>query len=207
MKNNWSVSRKHRISRTRAAAIRAVLRWVLFSAVLLVFYLFMGNPLIRGFCPLLIIPLATAVAMREGDLAAGIFGVFCGLMIDLANGVTLLGFSSLWLLIACPVISLLTRFWVKANVLSHLVMNLVVCIVMAGMDMLFLHWVWERSQSGISFVRAVLPAYGGAVLFSIPVYWLVSLIRRKLAPKEQQRLEKSAQNAEEAALENNPEEK
>lgn len=207
MNSNWSVSRKHRISRTRAAAIRAVLRWALFSAVLLVFYLFMGNPLIRGFCPLLIIPLATAVAMCEGDLAAGIFGVFCGLMIDLANGVTLLGFSSLWLLIACPVISLLTRFWVKANVLSHLVMNLVVCIVMAGMDMLFLHWVWERSQSGISFVHSVLPAYGGAVLFSIPVYLLVSLIRRRFTPKEQQRLEKSAQNAEEAALENNPEEK
>ena len=206
MKNNWSVYRKHRISRTRAAAIRAVLRWVLFSAVLLIFYLFMGNPLIRGFCPLLIIPLATAVAMREGDLAAGIFGVFCGLMIDIANGVTLLGFSSLWLLIACPIISLSTRFWVKANTLSHFVMNFIVCLVMAGMDMLFLHWVWERSQSGISFVRVILPEYGGAVLFSIPIYWLVALIRKKLMPKEQQRLEKSAQNAEESALENNPEE-
>ena len=206
MKNNWSVYRKHRISRTRAAAIRAVLRWVLFSAVLLIFYLFMGNPLIRGFCPLLIIPLATAVAMREGDLAAGIFGVFCGLMIDIANGVTLLGFSSLWLLIACPIISLSTRFWVKANTLSHFVMNLIVCLVMAGMDMLFLHWVWECSQSGISFVRVILPEYGGAVLFSIPIYWLVALIRKKLMPKEQQRLEKSAQNAEESALENNPEE-
>lgn len=207
MNTNWSPYRKRRASRTRAAAIRAVLRWALFSAVLLIFFLFMGNPLIRGFCPLLIIPLATAVAMREGDLAAGIFGVFCGLMIDLANGVTLLGFSSLWLLIACPVISLSTRFWVKANVLSHLVMNFIVCFVMAAMDMLFLHWVWERSQSGISFVRVILPEYGGAVLFSIPVYLLVSLIRRKLTPKEQQRLEKSAQNAEEAAMENNPEDK
>lgn len=206
MKNNWTVSRKHRISRTRMAAIRAVLRWVLLSVVLLIFYLFMGNPLIRGYCPLLIIPLATAVAMYEGDLAAGIFGVFCGFMIDLANGVTILGFSSIWLLIMCPVISLLTRFWVKANTLSHFVMNFIVCFVMAGMDMLFLHWVWERSQSGISFVRVILPAYGGAILFAIPIYWLVALIHKKLAPQERQRLEKSAQNAEESALENNPEE-
>lgn len=206
MKNNWTVSRKHRISQTRMAAIRAVLRWVLLSAVLLIFYLFMGNPLIRGYCPLLIIPLATAVAMYEGDLAAGIFGVFCGFMIDLANGVTVLGFSSIWLLIMCPVISLLTRFWVKANTLSHFVMNFVVCFLMAGMDMLFLHWVWERSQSGISFVRVILPAYGSAILFAIPIYWLVALIHKKLAPQERQRLEKSAQNAEESALENNPEE-
>lgn len=207
MKNSWSVYRKRRVSKTRMAVIRAVLRWALLSAVLLIFFLFMGNPLISGFCPLLIIPLATAVAMREDDLAAGIFGVFCGLMIDLANGVTLLGFSSLWLLIVCPVISLLTRFLVKANTLSHFVINLVVCVIMAAMDMLFLHWVWEGSQCLISFVRVVLPAYGGAVLFSIPVYWLVALIRRRFVSNEQQRLEKSVQNAEEAAMENNPEDK
>lgn len=198
MKSNWSMYRKRRFSRSRAAAIRAALRWTLFSAVLLIFFLFLGNPFVRGFCPLLIIPLATAVAMHEGDLAAGIFGVFCGLMIDMANGVTLLGFSSLWLLIACPLISLFTRFCVNENVLSHFMMNLIVCGIMAVMDMLFLHWVWEGKQSGISFVRTILPAYGGAVLFSAPIYWLVSLIRRKLTVKEQHRLEISAQNAEEA---------
>ena len=60
------------------------------------FYLWEVAPLIRGWCPLLIIPLATAVAMFEGELAAGVFGVFCGLMLDMASG-TLLGFSSMWL--------------------------------------------------------------------------------------------------------------
>ena len=209
MKNNLgSTAHKRRVSRTRAAVLRGVLRWVLFAALLLLFYLFMGNPLIRGYCPLLLISLATAVAMREDDLAAGIFGVFCGLMIDLANGVTVLGFSSLWLLVTCPVISLLTRFLIKANMISHFVLNAIVCVIMAGMDMLFLHWVWEGSQCGISFVKVVLPSYGGAVLFSIPVYLAVKLIRSKLRTKEEQRLERSAQTSEDTVnVEIGPEEK
>lgn len=177
--------------------LRGFLRWFLYAAVLLLFYLFMGNPLIRGYCPLVIIPLATAVAMHEGDLAAGIFGTFCGLMIDIANGVTVVGFSALWLLCACPVISLLSRFWVKGTFLSHFVINAVVTVIMAAMDMLFLHWIWERGESIITFTQVILPSYGGAIIFSIPVWLLVKLIVDKLRPKEQRRLEESAQSAEE----------
>lgn len=183
---------------SRRLMLRGFLRWLLYAAVLLFFYLIMCNPLIRGYCPLLLIPLATAVAMREGDLAAGVFGVFCGLMIDMANGVTVTGFTALWLLCACPFISLLSRFLIKVTFLSHFIVNAATTAVMGAMDMLFLHWLWEGSDSVISFTRAVLPAYSGAILFSVPVYCLVKLIGDKLRPKEQRRLEESAQSAEEA---------
>ncbi|MGN0678181.1 MAG: hypothetical protein ACI4JS_00800, partial [Oscillospiraceae bacterium] len=173
--------------------------WALYSAALLLFYLFETNPLIRGFCPLLIIPLATAVAMFEGDLAAGIFGAVCGLMLDMANGVTVLGFSGLWLVCLCPAITLLSRFWVRVSALSHFVMNAAATVIMAFMDMIFLHWVWERSQSVISLRSAVLPSYGGAILFSIPIFYLVRLISVKMRPAQQQKLENSANNAEESA--------
>ncbi len=186
-------------AKSRREKVRSAARWALYSVVLLMFYLFETNPLIRGFCPLLIIPLATAVAMFEGDLAAGIFGAVCGLMLDMANGVTILGFSALWLLCLCPAISLLSRFWMRVSALSHLVMNTAASIIMAFMDMIFLHWVWERSQSVISFKYSVLPSYGGAILFSIPIFWLVQLISRKLRPTEHQKLENSANNAEESA--------
>lgn len=186
-------------AKSRREKIRSFVRWALYSAVLLIFYLIETNPLIRGFCPLLIIPLATAVAMSEGDLAAGVFGAVCGLMLDMANGVTVLGFSALWLLCLCPAITLLSQFWMRVSALSHFVMNAAACIFMAFMDMIFLHWVWERSQSVISLKHAVLPSYGGAILFSIPIFWLVRLISRKLRPTDHQKLENSANNAEESA--------
>lgn len=187
-------------ARSRREKIRSIARWALYSAALLLFYLFETNPLIRGFCPLLIIPLATAVALFEGDLASGIFGAVCGLMLDMANGVTVLGFSALWLLCLCPAITLLSRFWMRVSALSHFVMNAAASIVMAFMDMIFLHWVWERSQSVISLKSAVLPGYGGAVLFSVPVFLLVRLINTKMRPAERQKLENSANNAEESAV-------
>lgn len=186
-------------ARSRRAMLRSILRWSLYSAALLLFYLFLTNPIIRGFCPLLIIPLATAVAMYEGDLAAGVFGTFCGLLLDMANGIAVAGFSALWLLCLCPVISLISRFLIKVNILSHLVMNAVVAIVMAFLDMIFLHWVWEGAASAISFRVSVLPAYGGAVLFSAPVYLLVWIINKKLRPQEQDRLENSARRLNENA--------
>ncbi|MBD5383748.1 MAG: hypothetical protein HDR72_01945 [Ruminococcaceae bacterium] len=185
-------------ARSRRMMLRGFLRWLLYAAVLLLFYLFECNPIIRGYCPLLIIPLATAVAMYEGDLAAGVFGTFCGLMLDMANGVTVVGFSALWLLCACPFISLLARFWIKATFISHFIVNAAVSVIMGAMDFLFLHWMWEGAESAISFTGVVLPSYGGAVLFSIPIYFLVTFIVNKLRPKEQRRLEESAQSAEES---------
>lgn len=186
-------------ARSRRMMLRSFLRWFLYAAALLLFYCFETNPLIRGFCPLLIIPLATAVAMYEGDLAAGVFGVFCGLMLDLANGVVVAGFFALWLLCLCPAVSLISRFYVKVNIVSHLVMNAVAAVVMAFMDLVFLHWVWEGADSVISLRLAILPAYGGAVLFSAPVYLLVRLINKKLRPHDQSRLEGNASRLDESA--------
>lgn len=182
--------------RSRKAAMRCFMRWLSYSAVLLLFYVMESNPIIPGYCPLLLIPLATSVAMYEGDLAAGIFGVFCGLMLDIANGVVVAGFSALMLLCACVFISLMSRFLIKKTFVSHLILNTAICVVMALLDFVLAHWVWEGAQSAISFRKLILPAYGGAIFWSIPVYALVSLIVRRLSPKERQRLAESAQNAE-----------
>lgn len=185
-------------ARSRKVMQRAFLRWLLYAAVLLVFYVGECAPLVRGFCPLLIIPLAAAVAMQEGELAAGVFGVFCGLMLDMASG-TLLGFSSLWLLVLCPLISLLSQFLIKVNFISHLLLNAGVCVIMGFMDFLFLHWVWEGNQSLISLKMVVLPEYIGAAAFSVPIYFLVRGISRRFRVKEERSLEESAHNAEESS--------
>ena len=178
-------------ARSRRVMLRGILRWLLYAAVLLLFYVWEVNPLVRGFCPLLIIPLATAVATREGELASGIFGACCGLMLDMASG-TILGFSSLWLLACCPVISLLVQYLIKSNWISHFVLNSGVCLIMGAMDLLFIHWVWEGSESGVAFRNEVLPAYLGAVVGAIPVYLLVRFIHRKLRFRVERKPEESS---------------
>lgn len=171
--------------------LRGFLRWLLYVAVLLFFYMWQTNPMIKGFCPVLIIPLATSVALRESELASGVFGAVCGLMIDMASG-TILGFTSLWLLVFCPVISLVSYYYVKVNFISHFVLNLGVSVIIGLMDYLFLHSVWEGSEASISFVNMVLPAYLGAVIGAMPVYFLITLISDRLRPKEKHRPEESS---------------
>ncbi len=184
-------------ARSRRIMLRGFLRWLFYAVLLLLFYLWETNPLVKGFCPLLLIPLATSVALREGELAAGIFGVCCGLMLDMASG-TIVGFSALWLLVCCPVISLLAQFWIKINFISHFVMNLAVSIIMGTMDFLFLHWVWEGGESAITFGNTVLPAYLSAVLGAIPVYFMVTFISDKTRIHRERRPEESSLTAEDA---------
>lgn len=192
---------KKTISRGRAQSrrmkLRVFMRWFLYAMLLLLFYLWETNPLIKGFCPLLIIPLATSVALFENELAAAVFGAFCGLMLDTAAG-DLLGFSSLWLLVLCPVISLLAQLCVKVNAASHFVLNFAATLVMGFLDFLFLHWVWEQGQSHITFVREILPAYLGAVIFSVPIYWLVRIISKRFRQRVERRPEESSLTSEDA---------
>lgn len=183
-------------ARSRKMMLRIFLRWFLYAMVLLVFFALEGNPPIRDYCPLVIIPIATAVAMQEGDLASGIFGAVCGLLLDAASGVTVMGFSALWLLAACPIISLLSSFYIQRSFMSHFILNAAVTVVMGAMDMLFLHWVWEGSASVISFWESVFPAYSGSLLFSIPIYFLIRFISVSCRPKEERRLEESANSSE-----------
>ena len=183
-------------ARARGVMLRGFLRWLLYAAVLLLFYCFLCNPIIPRYCPLLIIPLATAVAMYEGDLASGIFGAACGILIDMATGSSVVGFTGLWLLCACPLISLLSRFWVKVNFISHFIMNAAVTVIIGGLDMLFMHWIWEGGQSIISFTGIILPSYCGAIIFSIPIYFLVRLISRKFRPKERKTPEEHSEEEE-----------
>ncbi len=189
-----------KISRSKARAhgvmLRSVLRWLLYAAVLLLFYSFLCNPIIPGYCPLIIIPLATAVAMYEGDLASGIFGAVCGIMLDMADGSSVVGFTALWLLCLCPFISLLSRFLIKVNFVSHFVINAAVTVIIGGLDMLFMHWVWEGSQSVISLTRIILPSYCGAILFSVPIYFLVRFISNKFNPQERKTPEEHAEEEE-----------
>jgi len=185
------IKRITRRQRSRRAVIRGFLRWFFYSLLLLFLYVCEVAPLIRGWCPLLIIPLATSVAMFEGELAAGVFAVFCGLLLDVASG-TLPGFSSILLLICCPFISLLSRYVLRATWFSHAVMNAITAVFMGGMDFLLVHWVWEREQSGVTLMRSVLPAYAWAIVFCVPVYFLVRLISAKFRPKEERKLDEAA---------------
>ena len=65
---------------------REIIKWALYSLVLLICYTIQSAPRflqIYGAKPMLIISLAICVAMFEGEFAGSLFGVVCGLFMDL----------------------------------------------------------------------------------------------------------------------------
>jgi cell shape-determining protein MreD len=137
----------------------------------------------REWQPILIIPLAVAVAMRTSELSASVFGAVCGLVIDVAYG-RLFGFSGIWLLPVCLAASLLVSHLIKANLLNFLWINAVACTLMAITDYFFNYAIWNVEGAHYVLADFIIPAHFGALIFSPPVYFAVKIAARKYAPYE-----------------------
>ncbi|MCL2071505.1 MAG: hypothetical protein FWH07_04625 [Oscillospiraceae bacterium] len=172
------------------------MRWFFYSSALLLFYMFMAGGLFRGWQPVLIIPLAIAVAMRENELSASIFGAVCGLVIDIAGG-KLFGFSGIWLLPGCLAAALLVSHLIKVNLLNFLWLNIAVCSLMAVSDYFFRYILWNVSNARLVLTGFIIPAHLSAVIISPLIYLGVKYISKKLSPFEFYRLSPSNDNEDE----------
>jgi len=173
----------------------AFMRWFLYSAMLLIFYMVMAGGFFQGWQPIFIIPLAVAVAMRQGEhrgmLGASIFGGVCGLVIDIACG-RLFGFSGIWLLPGCLATALLGAHLIKVNLLNFLWLNAAVCTLMAFANYFFRYLLWGTDNSGIVLTEIIIPAHLSAVVLSPLIYFTVKLISIKVSPNEAVKLSLSS---------------
>jgi len=163
------------------------MRWFFYSLALLVFYMVMVGGFFRGWQPLLIIPLAIAVAMHERELGASIFGAVCGLVIDIACG-RLFGFSGIWLLPGCLAASLLVSNLIKTNLLNFLWLNASVCTLMKLAEYFFGYILWDVENSHLILTGFIIPAHLSAVIVSPLIYFGVRLVSTKLSPYRRIRL-------------------
>jgi hypothetical protein len=166
---------------------RIILRRTLYSAVLLFLYMLMAGGLFKGWQPILIIPLAVAVAMRESEVFASVFGAVCGLVIDLSCD-KLFGFSGVWLLPCCLAASLLVSNLIKVNLVNFIWLNAAVCFFMALTDYFFRYFLWRADSASYILVSFTIPSHLSAAILSPLIYFLIRLISNKLSPRERLRL-------------------
>jgi hypothetical protein len=160
------------------------MRWLCYSGVLIFLYMIMVSGLFRGWQPILIIPLAIAVAMRERELYGAIFGAFCGLVIDIAYS-RLFGFTGIWLLPGCLTATLLVSHLIKVNLLNFLWINTGVCTIMAVTDYFFRYVIWRAEGAEYVLTDFIIPAYLTAVIMSPLMYFAVKGISNKFSLYEQ----------------------
>jgi len=158
-------------------------RRFLYSAVLLLLFTGMSGGFFKKWQPILIVPLAVAVAMREGETFGALFGAFCGLFIDIAEG-KLFGFTAIWIMPCCLAAALLVAHLIKVNLINFIWVSAFASALVAATDYFFGYALWGLNNSGYVLTGFIIPSCLSSVILSPLMYFLVKAVCAKFSPRE-----------------------
>ncbi|MCH5323624.1 MAG: hypothetical protein J1E39_00280 [Eubacterium sp.] len=164
---------------TRKDMLRSFFRWLLYAVLLLAFLVIQTTLPFIKWQPLLTISLAVAVAMFEGELSGVIFAVFAGMVTDMAIG-GLFGFTSIWLVPCCLMVTLLSVNLIHRNIINYFWLNICVLVIVEFMELLFKYIIWRNPDIDIIILRFMLPSMIATVVLSLFIFLLVRLLNKKL---------------------------
>ncbi len=161
---------------------KTFIRRVCLSAAILLFAIIQNTPgwfpQIAGVRALLIIPLVTAAAMFERDVAGMLYGLFAGALWDVtARGSS---FNAIYFLIVGYVCGVLINTVMRNNFITHLLLTGAAALLYnTG------YWLWHYVFAGLDMKFAVLfrfyiPGVIYTLILSPLIFWLVMLVERKL---------------------------
>jgi len=169
------------LSRKQKAKVLA--KWSLYSLSLLVVFMLMTSGALGDWQPFTMIPLAVAVAMREGELNSSVFAAVCGLFLDIATG-NIFGFSALLLLPSAMGTALIARNLIKVNLFNHLWLTTLVCAVMCFIEFFFEYMIWDYDGYAIIFKQFYLPSYVSTIIVAPVFFILIKYIFDAMPAKE-----------------------
>jgi rod shape-determining protein MreD len=154
---------------------------VVYGVLLLLFYVLQTTPRlfeIAGVKPVLVLPLAIAIAMYEGEFIGGIYGVLAGLLCDM-GGFSLFGFNGFIFCFAAIAAGLLIIYMMQCNVAGCMLFVLVAMMLRGGVGYIFAYGIWEYENAWRVFAMQTLPTMVYTTIVAAPVYYLVRAISQK----------------------------
>lgn len=164
---------------TRKQVIKSVIRWVLYSLLLVLGFVLQSTLPIYNWQPFFVIAIACAVSFYEGELSGCIFAAFAGFMQDLATG-GLFGFTSIWLVPCCMFVTLLVVNLIHRNVINYLWMTAATLVITQLMELLFKHILWRNPDLDIIILQYMLPSVVVTIPSSALIYLVVKFLNKKL---------------------------
>lgn len=164
---------------TRKQVIKSVIRWVLYSLLLVLGFVLQSTLPIYNWQPFFVIAIACAVSFYEGELSGCIFAAFAGFMQDLATG-GLFGFTSIWLVPCCMFVTLFVVNLIHRNVINYLWMTAATLVITQLMELLFKHILWRNPDLDIIILQYMLPSVVVTIPSSALIYLVVKFLNKKL---------------------------
>lgn len=164
---------------TRKQVIKSVIRWVLYTLLLVLGFVLQSTLPIYNWQPFFVIAIACAVSFYEGELSGCIFAALAGFMQDLATG-GLFGFTSIWLVPCCMFVTLLVVNLIHRNVINYLWMTAATLVITQLMELLFKHILWRNPDLDIIILQYMLPSVVVTIPSSALIYLVVKFLNKKL---------------------------
>lgn len=169
----------------------AIIRWIIFSVLIWMIFIFMTTGSFMK--PNILITLALCISMNEDTLVSAVVGLLCGFLSDIAMG-TLTGSGSLILIFGCVSTSLLFTRLLRQNLINFSVLTAVYSAVYFFLEYFFTYMIWGYDNNQILLTGFMLPEYILTVASLFIVYPVIMLVRKHLTlrkryePEENQAL-------------------
>lgn len=136
-----------------------LIKYILYSFLMIVLYVLQTDPnftLSSGTGPVLVLPFAVAVAMFDGQLAGGLFGLFAGILCDTSSSV-LFGFGSILYLVICTAVGLLVLYFMQPSLTNSIIFTGSGFAVRLLLEYFFYYAMWGYENSSQILLRHMLP--------------------------------------------------
>lgn len=159
-------------------------RYCVYLAILLLAHLFQNCirifPEIGSVRPILLISAAVCISMFEGELVGAVVGLIAGALWDTVT-VTADGYNAMFLMIACALCGTMLRIFLRNNIVTYVMMNVVITTIYSLSYALF--FVTARGVKGA--IMMYFTYYWPMVMYSLVFtpfwYYLVRAVNRKFS--------------------------
>lgn len=180
-----------RIKSTREQHIlrfKTVFRWILYYLLIFLSFIIMTSG--TSYKPVILVPLAVAIAINNNIYGSAVTGAVCGFLIDICCG-KLFGYNAVIITFFCIAANLLFELYLKNRFINYMVITAAVAYIQCWLDYKFYYQIWDYEDVERIFVSVTLRVWSYTVIASVLVFLLVKLINRLLMPREHLTIEEA----------------
>lgn len=164
----------------RILYIKTAIRWILYYFLILFSFIIMTSG--TWFKPILLLPIALCISVRNNQYASVFTGALCGFLIDISCG-KLFGYNAVLLSVFCILTSLVFELYLKHKFFNYLAITTAASYIQCLLDYKFYYQIWGYENVERIFVSVTLRVWIYTVISSVFIYLIFKLINHFLMPK------------------------
>lgn len=164
----------------RILYFKTALRWFLYYFLIFLSFIIMTSGTWKK--PMLLVPIALAVAANNNQFASVATGAFCGFLTDIACG-RLFGYNAVIISVFCIIISLLFELYLKHKFINYIVLTAAASYIQCLFDYKFYYEIWNYANVERIFREVTLKVWIYTMISAVFIYIIISLINKLLMPK------------------------